>query len=875
MNSFSAEYGDVIGGVLNVQMKSGTNNWHGSAFEFVRNDKFDAANFFANKYNLPKNTLRFNQFGGSVGGPVKRDKSFFFVDYEGTRVRTGVPIATTVPNAANRQGNFTGSAPIMDPTTNVPCTPPLPPVFVYPCRTQYSYNGVLNVMPPGKINSAAAAMLAAMPVANQPAPYNNFARNASASSISDSADARFDYNFSTKSMLFSRYSYRRGDGVNPTIFGHPLEGGGGSAVSDSHNIAVGHTYSIRPNLINQFRFGFAHTYSATLPADSGTNSAENFGIPNINVSPDTSGMPLFMIAGVTTFGDPIVTPLIGKVTSWSLSDKMTWTFGRHTLRFGGDYTRENADLTLIILSRGIFVFEPTMTTDIWHIATGQPGGSALASFMSGYATAVMRDTPGHPLEGFPRYAMYFQDDFKVTSRLTLNLGIHYDIMPPSIEKNDHQSNFNPNTGAMVVAGSATNPYGRQMKMTDYRNFGPRLGMAYALTSNRKTVLRAGYGIGYADTQGAPGPANGAEFNPPYYFRSTLSQFPLAMPAYAMTSVLPGLGNPDVNHPTGDLRYLPVLDRNPYSQTWNFGIQHAISNSLFAEVAYVGSHGVRLLAPVNINQGPPGATDAAARRPFGSQIGLIRAIQYAGQSSYHGLTVKMEKKYAQGLYFLGSYTWSKSLDNQSTGTDSSSAVGSEAQDPHNLRAEWGRSTFDIPHRFVFSTVWEVPYGRGKRFGHDAAGPLDWVFGGWQFSGIYTAQSGTGITASMLFTDVNADTGTATRPDAILPANLPKSERTIERWFNTAGFVKPSTPRYGTAGRNTIQAPGLQNFDIGISKYFKWGKDATRRVQVRAEMFNALNHTNFGLPNQSIDDAAFGVIGGAHAARVIQFGFRFEW
>jgi hypothetical protein len=236
---------------------------------------------------------------------------------------------------------------------------------------------------------------------------------------------------------------------------------------------------------------------------------------------------------------------------------------------------------------------------------------------------------------------------------------------------------------------------------------------------------------------------------------------------------------------------------------------------------------------------------------------------------------MEKKYAQGLYFLGSYTWSKSLDNQSTGTDSSAAVGSEAQDPRNLRAEWGRSTFDRPHRFVFSTVWEVPYGRGKHFGRDAAAPLDWVFGGWQFSGIYTASSGTGVTATMLYTSINADAGTPARADAILPANLPKSERTIEKWFNTAGFKKPSTPRYGTAGRNTIQTPGMNSFDIGISKYFKWGKDATRRVQVRAEMFNALNHTNFGLPNHGIDDAAFGSIGGAGAARVIQFGFRFEF
>jgi hypothetical protein len=293
------------------------------------------------------------------------------------------------------------------------------------------------------------------------------------------------------------------------------------------------------------------------------------------------------------------------------------------------------------------------------------------------------------------------------------------------------------------------------------------------------------------------------------------------------------------------------------------------------VAYIGSHGVRLLAPVNINQGVPGVGDAAARRPYGSQLGLIRAIQQAGQATFHGLEVKMEKKFSQGLYFLGSYTWSKSLDNQSIGTDITSAVGAEAQDPRNLRAEWGRSTYDRPHRFVYSTVWEIPYGHGKHFGHDAAGPLDWVFGGWQFSGIYTASSGTGVTAQMLYSDIGADAGTNARPDAILPADLPKSERTIDRWFNTAAFKKPTTARYGTAGRDTIQTPGVSNFDIGISKYLKWGKDATRRVQVRAEMFNALNNTHLGIPDHSIDDAAFGAIGGAGSARQIQFGFRFEW
>jgi hypothetical protein len=235
---------------------------------------------------------------------------------------------------------------------------------------------------------------------------------------------------------------------------------------------------------------------------------------------------------------------------------------------------------------------------------------------------------------------------------------------------------------------------------------------------------------------------------------------------------------------------------------------------------------------------------------------------------------MEKKYAQGLYFLGSYTWSKALDNQSTGTDNTVASGSEAQDPHNMRAEWGRSAYDMPHRFIFSTVWEIPYGHGKHFGSNVAKPLNGFFGGWQFSAIYVAQSGSAITAQMLCTNINADSGTC-RPDALKDPNLPKSQRTIKKWFDTSAFVIPSTPRYGSEGRNTINVPGLSNFDLGISKYFKWGKDAAKRIQFRAEMFNAFNNTHLGVPNNSKDSAGFGSIASAGDPRLIQLGLRFEF
>jgi hypothetical protein len=873
MNSYSAEYGNLQGGVLNLQLKSGTNRWHGSAFEYLENDKLDASNFFSNSRGLSKNEYRFNQFGGSVGGPVKRDKSFFFVDYEGDRTRSGGPAVTTVPSAAQRTGNFTGSNPIFDPTSNL--GPPFPG-FPYNLRQQYSSNGVPNVIPPSEINSAASAMLADMPLANQfgangsPLSVLNYAKNVSNLGDADSVDGRLDYNFSSKSMLFARFSYRTNLAVNPNLFPMPLSGTGSNQQGGSDFVSIGHTYSLRPNMVNEIRFGFTRSFGNVRQLDYGVNSDTNFGIPNLNVSPETSGLSTFVIENVTQFGDNIVTPLSDMTHIWQVSDKFTWTVGRHTFRMGGDYIHEYGDLDIIILSRGYFVFEPTMTSNLGS------GGNSLASFMSGFPTEILRDTPGHPLDTLPHYALYFQDDFKATSRLTLNLGIHYDILPSNTEANNHIANFNPNTGAMIVAGTANDPYGRHVKMTDFKDIAPRVGIAYALTSDRKTVLRTGYGIGFADPFGAIGPGNGADLNLPFYYRSTTFQFPLSIPAYAMTSVLPSVtAGVDPNHPTGDIRYEPVRDRNPYSQTWNFGIQRSLTSNLFAEVDYTGTRGLRLLAPVNINQGSPGPTDPTTRRLFGSQLGEVWAIQYAGESMYNGLTAKLQQRFSNGLFFLASYTWSRSLDNQSTGTDNSSASPQFAQNPLNLHTEWGRSVWDMPQRFVFSGVWDIPYGHSRHFGQNAARPLDWVLGGWQFSGIYTAQAGTALTATMNASDINADSETEARPDLIGKPNLPRNQRTLAKWFNTAAFAIPSTDRYGSAPRDDISAPGLSNFDLSLHKSFQWGKDTARRVQFRGEMFNAFNNTHFATPDTYIDDPTFGVIAGAGAARVVQFGLRIEF
>jgi hypothetical protein len=302
--------------------------------------------------------------------------------------------------------------------------------------------------------------------------------------------------------------------------------------------------------------------------------------------------------------------------------------------------------------------------------------------------------------------------------------------------------------------------------------------------------------------------------------------------------------------------------------------------MFLDVSYLGTHGVRLLEPININDGAPAPLASGtpeSRQPYGTALGLIQTLPQEGSSNYHALVAKVEKKYSMGLYFRGAYTWSKSLDENSSGTDSNAASSENAQDPNNVKGEYGRSAFDVPQRFVFSGVWNIPYGRGRRFGGSAPAVIDWVLGDWQFGGIESLQTGTPITAVLSCTDVNGGTnGNYCRPNQIANPNLPADKRTIDRWFDTTAEVIPNPFGYGNERRNTISMPGSKNTDLSFAKYFHWGRDAAKRVQFRGELFNAFNNVNFGPPNPSLDaGAAEGTIRSAGSARLIQFALRIEF
>lgn len=866
--AYSAEFGDVAGGVINLQSRSGTNQWHGSLFEFLRNNRLDAANFFSNATGQPQNALRYNQFGGSVGGPIRRGRTFVFADYQGTPIHSATPMVTSVPTPAQRNGDFSGlrgasgaMVPIYDPFGSSLARTPFP----------------RNVIPASDIDPAASKISALLPQPNQfeasgqPLPFNNYAVTPAATSMANYFDVRVDHEFKPGNSVFARESFQNTGATSPSIFGEPLGGtllGAGPTNARNQNAGTGHIWEIGPTLVNEARIGLNRVATSLTQADYGQNLADQFGIPGVNRNGATSGLPAMAVAGLFSLGDSLLTPLRLDSTAWNLSEKITWLKGEHALRAGFDYQYEMGSTGYLVYGRGFYTFLNLTTSTL----VGTPGGDAYASFLVGAPFEVLRDEFPPGLVGLilGRYGFYLQDDIKLTPRLTVNLGARYDIMPYPREMHDRLSNFDPSTGTILLAGSGTSP---RLVNTDYRDLAPRVGLAWA-PAGSPVVIRAGYGIGYVDPLGGEGALNSNEFNVPFYYVDNILEFPFTAPTYKLSSRLPALVMPSASAPSGNQRYLDPTSRNPYSQTWSLSLQRAFGSSLMVEVAYVGSSGNRLLTASNINAAPPGSTNPVPRQPFGPALAEIRELSNSAHSIYHGLQSKVEKRFSGGVYFLASYTWSKSIDDQSNGTDNVAGSGQYPQDPLNPGLDRGLSSFDLTQRFVGSVVWALPLGRASALGAHLPAAVNSLLGGWQLSGIFLAQGGPPFSVLMSCADVNAQ-GNNCRPDRLANGALPAGQRSIAEWFDTTAFTIPAQPAYGNAGRNILRGPGANNFDLGLSRSFRWSGVETRRVQIRGEFFNALNHTNFGLPVNSIDSPAFGTITSAAPAREIQLGARLEF
>ena len=832
-STYSAEFGRGGGGQINVVTKSGTNQFHGSAFEFLRNSAFDAKNFFDAPGKIPG--FKRNQFGGVLGGPIVKNKTFFFANYEGLQLRQGITRAASVPSRALINGDFSS---LLTGANRVLIRDPI---------TLQPFPG--NLIPMNRLDRIGSAVARAYPAPNAPDPVRNFVSSPSQPQTFNQFSTRVDHRFSDKSSFFGRYSVNQDqqtdvfDSLIGTLSSN-LPGFGREDGQRTQNASLTHTYLFSARFINELRLGYNRLRQSRFPQDRSKDVVGAFGIPGLASEPRLNGFPAFRVTGFDSIGDSTQLPQGRADNTFHFVDNVSSVAGTHTLRAGIDLKFYQSNLFNPSNSRGDFRF------------TGLFTGSGLADLLLGLPAQTIRAIGNADrTRRLNSYGFYIQDDWKALPRLTLNLGLRYEFNPPVYEKHNRISNFDPATGSIVAAGQ--NGVGATVYDANTDNIGPRLGFAWQPFGGAKTVIRGGYGI-YYDLLLISNDIGGIFFNPPsrltQMFNATLAN-PIALSNPFPTS----LGAPPSLAPTGVQRNLHTA----YLQQFSFGLQRELSKDLVADVSYVGSKGTRLLLTRNINQATPGLGSLASRRPYPAYAN-INFREASGSSTYHSLQARLEKRFAGALYFLASYTFAKSIDN-SSGIPASNGSSNSPQNSYNLRAERGLSDFDVRHRLVFSYSYDLPLGLGKHW--LSQGPAARILGGFQLAGIVVAQSGRPFTP-VLSRDVSGTGQLQDRPNVIGSPILSHPDPAL--WFNTGAFAIPAASTFGNSGRDVLTGPGLVNQDFSLIKYVSFGE--ARKLEIRGEVFNLWNHPNFSLPNAIADSPQFGKIFAAGFSRQIQLGVK---
>ncbi len=863
-NAYSAEYGRSSGAVVNATIKSGTNMLRGSVYEFLRNDSLDANNFFSNALNAPKPKRERNQFGAAAGGPLVRNKTFWFGDYEGLRDLEGVPRVRQVPTAAEKAGLF--SSAVVDPFAAGR------PEFARNAQGQW-------VIPRERWDPVGAAIVALIPDPNV-AGTTIYASTPVTDTRQDQFDVRLDHQYSSNLTLFGRFSFVDTLTFRPA----PLPGLGEGSFNDafgsndnrSQGLALGLTWTASPTLVGEFRFGYARGDYYTYPPNFGIDGAAQIGLKNVPNDPGiVGGVPKVNIQGFDAVGRHTSTPQFQTPRSWNPRATFSLTRGAHFIKFGGEFLHVQTRINDLNATIGRMNFENRFTNRaMGDLLLGLPSQLALTSY------TVMDQ--GQDMRFF-----FVQDDYRLSPNLTANVGLRYEYANPPVEKDNQFSNFDPIAGTMVFAKDGST-YERALIHPDRNNFAPRIGFAYTPWS--KAVVRGGYGIFYNHTvrQGREGLLG---FNPPYLVDNLLQTGVTG--AAAVASAAPfrlvegypsGLLDPNSLAPTVARRAQDPNQRTPYIQQYNFGVQYELMSDVVLDVAYVGNKGTKLNGFRNLNQRAvitnPDGSQSAGARPYPA-FGDIQWMENRVSSTYNSLQARLEKRFSHGLSGMVSYTLGQALtgavDHISTsggGAGFDTGVFREPQDAYNLRAERGPAEFDVRHRLVVNYIWEMPFGRDRRYGKDWSRGLDFVLGGWQLTGIHVVQTGLALTATLGGSTVlNLGGERRARPNLVGNPELPEDQRTVARWFNTDAFAafSPAPQAFGNAGIGIMRGPGMANFDFTLAKNFR--VTDRRSFQFRTEFFNAFNHANFGPPNIMRDSSGFGQILTAANARIIQFGLKF--
>ena len=858
-NSYAAEFGRGMGAVVNLTIKSGTNTVHGTAFEFVRNEVFDAKNFFT-PANASKPRFKRNQYGLSLGGPVAiphiydgRNKTFFFGDFERTRIRQTATIANTLPTLKMRSGDFSElTKKVNDPTTGAP------------------FPG--NVIPASRLDPVAAKLMQLYPAPQSSNLANNFTNLAPQNQDVDKWDVRADHYLGAADNLFFRYSTHDTFIPNTPNLPAPAYGGGGlDYITEGINTGLGWNHIFKPTLIMSVRTGWNFArFKRDNPADSlGHNFNQEYGIQGASYIPD-GGFSQINITGYRALGIGPNNPVDRNSQNRQISGDVSLLIGRHSMKAGASFLRSQNPIYNIRNTLGTYTFN------------GQYSGDGSADFLLGLVNQWAWQSPVLVSMRTYNLAAYLQDDFKVNSRLTINLGVRYEVSPPWIEKNNKMGNFDIDTvpgQATLVYATNGSRYDRATVSTDLNNVMPRVGFAFKLDD--KTVIRSGYGLFYAYMQNM-GDSEYIIGNAPFAWGVTLTGS-TTTPVMSL-STGPAPGATDLAKATG-LQF-SSFQRNPpmsAAHQWNFNVQRELGSNWLVEVGYSGSRGLHLVRRYDGNFSPAGPGNVDAKRQFkslaipgtgivASPLGPVYSHRFDGNSIYHAMVAKVEKRFSKGLTILGSYTWSKTIGDTCGQSLDGDATGCGYQNLFNLRPERSLDNQDVPYRFVTSVLYDLPVGKGRAALAGANPIVDAVLGGWTIGSIVSDSSALPFSPTVQGNPANTGTYTVVqRPDVVGPAY--QGTRTLQQDFNTAAFVRPATYTYGSAGRNILRGRPQFNWDFSALKNFQIVERV--KLQFRFEAFTLTNTPRFGAPGNVVGTAGFGVVTSAGTPRNLQFGLKLIW
>ncbi|MBM3739448.1 MAG: hypothetical protein FJW39_27075 [Acidobacteria bacterium] len=837
-NTMSAEYGNATA-VVNLSIKYGTNRFHGSLFEFFQNTHLNARNFFD---RTSKAVTVFNNFGGSLGGPVVRNKTFFFVNYEGSRRRSSTPQLAVLPTQAQMGGNLSSlSNTIHDPATGNEAT-----------GQRLPFPG--NLIPPMRIAALARNYAQFVPQPNLAIPINNNNYAISPSVLDDANQAHFrvDQNLRPTDTMFFRWSMFDANNTRPRIF--PLWGS--RFPWKTYNGAIQHTHIFGSRTINEFRFGYSHDNIFQRPEQvAGRILANDVGLRNtVQNEVDGGALPQISIATYTAFGAARPTGYVSN--RFQYSDTLSLTRGNHTLKAGVDLRRLQYNVFSSNAPNGDISFARLFTTST---AGGTVGGDPLGDYLLGaFNVANGARTVNSPAFRNWLVNVFVQDEWKATRRLHLSLGIRWEYPQRPYDVHDRiaVADFQSPGRLLFPRANPFDPNDRRLGNDvrraivdpDWNNFGPRFGLVYDL--GKESVIRAAYGIFYDVTQANE--LNFLGFVPPFQSLITLSNNPRAVrPALTTADLFPNAGPPTEIAPNSGIFSHVRTDRTPYVQQFNMSAQKRVFKNYLAEISYVGALGRKQSKRRNFNQRRINEPVPFIPMP---NFGSVLTSEKMSNSSYNALQIRLERQYQNGLSFLANYTWSKSID-----LDSGNAGAASTQDATNVGADRGLSDFDVRQRFVGSATYELPFLKRNR----------WL-GGWQANFIATMQAGFPLNITAADTS-GAGAFTNLRANRAGEGNLPRDQRTLERFFDISAFQAPRPGTFGTGGRNTIIGPGIHNWSASAQKFFPLREGWN--LQFRGEFFNAFNHSQFFAPGGSVTTPAnFGRIFAARSPRNVQLGLR---